>query len=95
VENGTQAVEKFKSNQYDLILMDVQMPEMNGIVATEKIREIENSGDKASAIPIIAMTASLLKTEIDTCLLSGMDNYIPKPYTTIELIGPIFKALRA
>jgi CheY-like chemotaxis protein len=41
------------------------------------------------------MTASLLKTEIETCLLSGMDNYIPKPYTPVELIGPIYKALRA
>ena len=95
MENGALAVEKFKSHRFDLILMDVQMPEMNGIEATEKIREFEKLEGRASAIPIIAMTASLLKTEIDNCLMSGMDNYIPKPYATIELIGPIFKALRS
>ncbi len=95
VENGALAVEKFKSNQYDLILMDVQMPEMNGFEATERIRAIEKSEGKETRIPIIAMTASLLKTEIDHCYDAGMDNYIPKPYTLEELIGPIFKELRS
>ena len=95
VENGTLAIEKFKTHQFDLILMDVQMPVMNGFEATKKIREIERLENRKAAIPIIAMTASLLKTEIDNCMMAGMDNYIPKPYTTQELIGPIFKELRS
>jgi signal transduction histidine kinase/CheY-like chemotaxis protein len=95
VENGVLAVEKFKSNSYDLILMDVQMPEMNGFEATKKIRELERAQEREKAIPIIAMTASLLKTEIDSCYAAGMNNYIPKPYKLEELIGPIFKELRS
>ena len=90
VENGALAVEKFKSGNYDLILMDVQMPEMNGFEATQKIREIEKLAEGETRIPIIAMTASLLKTEIDSCRQAGMNNYIPKPYKAEELIAPIF-----
>ena len=71
------------------------MPEMNGFEATKKIREFEKQKGKTTSIPIIAMTASLLKTEIESCYDAGMDNYIPKPYTLEELIGPIFKELRA
>lgn len=95
VENGVLALEEFNKASYDLILMDVQMPEMNGFEATKKIREFEKQENRTTAIPIIAMTASLLKTEIDSCYDAGMDNYIPKPYTLEELIGPIFKELRA
>ena len=94
VENGALAVEKFKAEDFDLILMDVQMPEMNGFEATKSIREIEKKEGRKDTVPIIAMTASLLKTEVDSCFKAGMDNYIPKPYTTEELIGPIFKELR-
>lgn len=94
VENGALAVEKFKTDSYDLILMDVQMPELNGFEATKKIREIEKLENREVSIPIIAMTASLMKTEIDSCYRAGMDNYIPKPYAIEELIGPIFKELR-
>ncbi len=94
VKNGVLAVEKFKAEDYDLILMDVQMPEMNGFKATKKIREIECTEGVKTATPIIAMTASLLKTEIDNCYGAGMDNYIPKPYKAEELIGAIYKELR-
>ena len=95
VENGALAVEKFKTEDFDLILMDVQMPEMNGFEATRKIREIEKQEGRKVVIPIIAMTASLLKTEVDSCFKAGMDNYIPKPYSTEELIAPIFKELNS
>jgi signal transduction histidine kinase/streptogramin lyase/ActR/RegA family two-component response regulator len=91
VENGALAVEKFKTDNYDLILMDVQMPEMNGFEATRKIRVLEKG--KNTRIPIIAMTASLLKSEIESCRQAGMDNYIPKPYQSEELIGPIFSEM--
>ena len=94
VENGALAVEKFQQENYDLILMDVQMPEMNGFEATRKIRAIEKTEGRETAIPIIAMTASLLKTEIDSCHQAGMNNYIPKPYQAEELIGPIYEEVK-
>ncbi len=93
VENGKLAVEHYTANSYDLILMDVQMPIMNGFEASQKIRELEKEIGNGKRIPIIAMTASLLKTEIDSCLSAGMDNYIPKPYQSEELIGPIYTEL--
>jgi CheY-like chemotaxis protein len=71
------------------------MPEMNGFEDTKKIRALENKNSIDRETPIIAMTASLLKTEIDQCFKAGMNNYIPKPYTLKELIGPIFKELRS
>lgn len=91
VENGKLAVAAFQNNTYDLILMDVQMPEMNGFEATRIIRGLEK--EREQSIPIIAMTASLLKTEIDSCLTAGMNNYIPKPYQVEELIGRIFEEM--
>jgi CheY-like chemotaxis protein len=93
VENGAQAVEKFQQENYDLILMDVQMPELNGFEATKEIRKIEKSKGKENRIPIIAMTASLLKSEVNNCYEAGMDNYIPKPYQPEELIAPIYSEM--
>ena len=92
VENGALALEKAQKGIYDLILMDVQMPEMDGIEASMKIREWEKANDK-SPIPIIAMTASLLKSEVNLCLEAGMDNYIPKPYEAEELVGTMYHSL--
>jgi CheY-like chemotaxis protein len=74
--------------------MDVQMPLMNGFEATQKIRDLEKSAGKENKMPIIAMTASLLKSEVDNCLAAGMNNYIPKPYQPKELIGPIYEVLK-
>nr|WP_321237445.1 ATP-binding protein [uncultured Psychroserpens sp.] len=95
VENGALAIEQFKTNTFDLILMDVQMPEMNGFEATKNIRAIEKLERRTTNIPIIAMTASLLKTEIENCYDAGMNNYIPKPYKLEELIVPIFNELKS
>lgn len=89
VENGATAFEAFQTGDYDLILMDVQMPEMDGYQATINIREWEQA-NSLPRIPIIAMTASLLKSEVNLCFEVGMDNYIPKPYTIEELIGRIY-----
>ncbi|KAA3641267.1 MAG: response regulator [Bacteroidetes bacterium] len=90
-ENGQEAIEKYKSETYDIILMDVQMPEVNGFEATRGIRSIEAENKIKKPIPIIAMTASLLATEINNCYEAGMNNYIPKPYKVNELIGTIFQ----
>ncbi len=90
-KNGNLAIQEFKNGNYDLILMDIQMPELSGYDATRAIRQLE-VGD--SHIPIIAMTASLLKSEIDLCYAAGMDSYIPKPYKIEELIGRVFEVVK-
>ena len=90
VENGIDALERYKGEDFDIILMDVQMPGMNGFEATRAIREYERQGEGKRSVPIIAMTASLLKSEIQKCLEVGMNNYIPKPYNHNELIGTIY-----
>ena len=66
--------------------MDVQMPELNGYEATRAIRNLESDPKVRDPIPIIAMTASLLKSQIDNCYNAGMNAYIPKPYLPNELL---------
>ena len=74
----------------DIVLMDVQMPELNGYEATKAIRKLE----KETKTPIIAMTASLLKNQIDKCYDAGMDAYIPKPYKPEELIRTLHDVIQ-
>lgn len=81
-ENGLVGVEKFREHGYDLILMDIQMPVMNGIDAAAKIRE-------GSDVPIIALTANSTKQEQDKCFEVGMNDYLPKPFKPYELYGKI------
>jgi PAS domain S-box-containing protein len=91
--NGREAVSELESAEFDLVLMDVQMPEMDGYEATAAIRERERHG--ARHIPIIAMTAHALKGDEERCLASGMDGYISKPIRTHELFATIERALHA
>ncbi len=92
--NGKMAVESFQQESYDLVLMDIQMPEMDGYDAASQIRQLEQNRDDERHIPIIAMTASLLEHEIDKCYKVGMDNYIPKPYQIEQLIGTIHEEIQ-
>jgi signal transduction histidine kinase/ActR/RegA family two-component response regulator len=85
-ENGAIAVEKLKSGDFDLVLMDVQMPIMNGYEATQKIRALPNG--KAET-PIIAMTANVLKEEVELCYQAGMNDFIGKPFDTDDLLSKI------
>jgi CheY-like chemotaxis protein len=92
-ENGIAAVRKFYEapDAYDLIFMDVQMPEMDGYEATRRIRTIEaglnkNAADKPRRIPIIAMTANVFREDINKCLDAGMDNHVGKPLDFDEVI---------
>lgn len=85
--NGKEALEKFGLAKYDLILMDVQMPIMDGFKATQKIREIEKSTN--THIPIIAVTANAFPEDKERCLVAGMDDYISKPFQPEELISKI------
>jgi PAS domain S-box-containing protein len=80
--DGCQAVEAFEKTPFDLILMDIQMPHMDGLTATRKIREREASGQlrRKSPVPIIAMTAHALTSDREECMAAGMNDFISKPF---------------
>jgi len=88
--NGSEAINLFKDNEIILILMDVQMPIMDGLAATRKIRLMNRP---KSQVPIIAMTAHALKEDKDICLRSGMNEYISKPISVESLSKIITKAI--
>ena len=94
-ENGRIAVEKFTAHprDYDLILMDVQMPEMDGFEATRAIRAAESP--VAARIPIIAMTANVFREDIEKCRACGMDDHIGKPVDYTEMMGKLRRKLLA
>jgi CheY-like chemotaxis protein len=85
--DGRSAVAMFEKEPFDLVLMDVQMPGMDGFEATAAIR----AGEKAAgrSIPIIAMTAHALKGDQERCLAAGMNDYVSKPIRTSELVSKI------
>ena len=84
-ENGLIAVEKYKNNHYDVILMDLLMPEMDGYTATLRIRELNSN------IPIIALTASATLNNQDRAFEVGMNDYVTKPFNPKELFQKIAK----
>ena len=91
--NGVEAVEMFREKSFDLILMDIQMPEMDGMEATQKIRQIEaERGSKP--VPVVALSAHAMKNDIDQALSCGMDDYITKPFKPKELYLTIEKLTR-
>lgn len=86
--NGLQAVEKFEENKYDLVLMDIQMPEMDGVQATQKIK-----ADYQNVPPIVALTANAMEGDRNKYLGLGLDDYLAKPITLAslqELLGKWF-----
>jgi len=89
--NGQEAINKVCQNDYDLILMDCQMPVLDGYSATRKIRTLDN---KKKNIPIIAMTAHAMKGDREKCLDAGMDDYITKPVKSDILQSILLKWLK-
>ncbi|MCE5314380.1 MAG: response regulator [Armatimonadota bacterium] len=87
--NGKEALEVLEKSKFDLILMDIQMPELDGLETTARIRENEKS--TGEHIPIIAMTAHAMKDDRELCLRSGMDSYISKPVQISDLIAAVEK----
>ncbi len=85
VENGQEALDQVKEQKYDLILMDMQMPVMNGFEATQKIRQL----DEYKNTPIIALTAFAMKGDKEKCLEAGATDYIPKPIDSQEFIQKV------
>jgi len=92
-ENGRVAIPLLNKNKYDLILMDLQMPEMDGVETTQYIRKQMQA--PVSNIPIIAMTASAYRGEYDKCIEVGMNNYISKPFKPDELYAMIVQTVAA
>lgn len=90
-KNGIEAVEKYQNMSPDLILMDVHMPELDGITATKKIREIELLTGKN--VPIIALTAGALKEEKENCFASGMNDFLTKPLVPEKIMAVLNKYL--
>lgn len=90
-ENGEKAIEKLKAQDFDLVLMDIQMPVMDGYEATRQIRKTLPA--PKSSIPIIAMTAHALVGESDKCVALGMDDYISKPFNQQDLYDKIVAVL--
>ena len=91
-ENGQIAHEKFKSGRYDLVMMGMRMPVMDGYAATRAIREWERLND-GSRTPVIARTASALKTDVDRCLEAGCHRHLSKPIKLEDLLEAIAVAV--
>jgi CheY-like chemotaxis protein len=88
-ENGLEAVEKVRQNDYDVVLMDIMMPEMDGLEATRAIRE---SG--RSELPIIALTAAVTKADLQKTQEAGMNDFLPKPVDPEQLQAKLLKWTR-
>lgn len=90
-KDGFEALKNLEKSTYDVILMDIQMPGMDGYQTTAKIRKQENHG--ASKLPIIALTANALKGEREKALRAGMDDFLTKPFTMADLAGALQKCV--
>jgi CheY-like chemotaxis protein len=83
-KNGIEAVDAYSKSEFDLVLMDCHMPEMDGFEATRNIRQVQKQSS-LKRIPIIALTANAMQQDRDECLNAGMDDHLSKPYTRLQM----------
>lgn len=83
--DGEEAVELFRNNAYDVILMDIQMPKMTGVEATREIRQIEILENRTPRTVILALTADVFSSVTDECTEAGMNGFFPKPFRPAEM----------
>ena len=95
VSNGIEAVRQAQAAHYDVVLMDMQMPEMDGLAATRAIRRIESAQPGAGHLPIVAMTANAMAEDRAACFAAGMNDYVSKPIDVVELQAAIERACTA
>ena len=93
VQNGREAIRALESEPFDLILMDCQMPEMDGFEATRRVRKMERRGQLAGHVPIVALTSNAIKGDREQCLAAGMDDYVSKPFEPDALLDVIARLL--
>ncbi|MDD7886356.1 response regulator [Flavivirga sp. 57AJ16] len=92
-ENGMEAVELFKTNVFDVILMDIRMPKMDGIEATIKIRELEKASKTEKPVKIIATTANTFQEDVENCIKNGMAAFLEKPFKRKNLVNILRRIL--
>ena len=96
VDNGREAVAAASRTRFDLILMDCQMPRMDGYQATESIRRREEAeNEPGNRLPIIALTAHAMEGDRERCLAAGMDDYLAKPFTQKQLAEVLERWLKS
>ncbi len=93
--NGIEAVRLYLQARYDIILMDCQMPDMDGLACTREIRSLQKLAASARAIPIIALTANIMEGERERCLAAGMDDFLSKPLKLQDLQSVLLKHLNS
>jgi CheY-like chemotaxis protein len=86
VDNGAQALKQLAAKDYDLVLMDIMMPELDGVETTKHIRKM---GGEAAEVPIVAVTAHAMKGDREDYLTAGMDGYVSKPIRGRDLFGAL------
>lgn len=86
--DGEEAVRKYRDGDFQLILMDCQMPNLDGLSASRQIRDFEASNLKKRC-PIVAMTANTMKGDRERCISAGMDDFLAKPFKSQDLVGVI------
>lgn len=94
VANGREAFEIFRKGSYDLILMDIMLPEMNGYQVTAEIRKFEKLNNVEKPVTIIALTANTYENDKEKCLTVGMNEYMSKPFSAQQLISIIEKYIQ-
>jgi len=92
--NGAEALERIAESAYDAVLMDCQMPVMDGFTATRRIRELERTNPRAKRLPIIALTANVMSEDRENCIAAGMDAHLGKPLEPAQLIDCLSRYLK-